>query len=492
MPHISPKRRKPVERYSMTLLPDKQDKVLRIQARGGDAFGTQSFLSSASRGEWQWREAQKDENGLWTVWQFTSKHDVAYETGGKRIFSPERVLEQVQRFSEACFFDALHDCAAFEVGEFSRGMAVAEPKIPDEPVKHYRDFSKDEGIVFDKKTHMPIAVADGMVLSEKCTLDQGARAIVKKAKGNLLPATTQMPLQLGDILGNHDTALSVLPGSSTDQALAKMDQSVVRATVRADSYAAVEKFYAKRQKNLGRLSGSFKLAAKTKYQGVVLKGTEKAADDPFISSMLIHGAAGGAAVGFMLPPGVLSVVFYAVSGMVGIVSGAVLSSMWFDGIKTPVEVFRENRFVIPHRQFRKDLSRVRRQIKALPDGDQKNLSEEFLKRAEVTFYALSTRHAFKKAAAGSLWAKANMKWERRSLLRVARKHGMEESAITALLSALQDNPHASAFEDKLEGQFKKDVESFQSLLEQSEKNDVAQLNERLLGQTGQTLKRIAP
>lgn len=180
-----------MKRYSDTLSPELQDITLRILAQHTTGFQSCAFEIMDMGDEYtvcRWRRAQKHpEADSWIVKEYQT---APYLQDNPDVPVNSRDIETIPAeqkilMNTACFIDALHACASFEVFETEKGKIPAGRTRKELGNKHYKTAGEDEGIPFDLNSGLPVPTANGVVLTEKCTLPALSEEFEMRSKGNL-------------------------------------------------------------------------------------------------------------------------------------------------------------------------------------------------------------------------------------------------------------------------------------------------------------------
>jgi hypothetical protein len=127
----------------------------------------------------EWREAQKKPGTQsWVVRRVQEKEALCVSEQGNYKSWP--VYDKKMLLNDVSFFDALYACAHYEISEFELDPQAAGK----EGKNHYRALARSEGIVFDKKTELPLLVVDGVILNDDYTIAKEDEEILINAKGN--------------------------------------------------------------------------------------------------------------------------------------------------------------------------------------------------------------------------------------------------------------------------------------------------------------------
>ncbi len=142
--------------------------ILALKDRDCAHFRTSVFAPPDSGNALVWLEAVKDphNHNLWTLCQYDR---MTIAGNGAPVNAKKTIM------TGACFFDALHVCAEFEMGRI--GMAAGS--FPDiETWPHYSAAAKDAGIPLDID-NLPLPAAHGEILGDGFFSDE-ARAIARR------------------------------------------------------------------------------------------------------------------------------------------------------------------------------------------------------------------------------------------------------------------------------------------------------------------------
>jgi hypothetical protein len=174
-----------------------RDKVRRIHApKAGAEFRTRAFHPPYDGNEMvlnsTWYEAWMDKDtGLWTVEEYRK----GFKFDNTRLSGSPTTGHKIL-WSNISLFDALYECARFEVDEQELGEKPdLEKYAPDE--KHIRAFAKRAGIPFGLDD-LPYPVAGGRLLVSGGSFTDEELALARAAKNNL--AAPREPKQTTDLV----------------------------------------------------------------------------------------------------------------------------------------------------------------------------------------------------------------------------------------------------------------------------------------------------
>jgi hypothetical protein len=146
-------------------LPEPTRLMMRaLEAAHGDRFQTGFYLQDKESGgqTLAWREAWR--NPVTRKWEVTGHATLVDFYPGQEEGQDSCAERRQTLHTNLCFFDALYQCALFEVSERKFGHERAQKSYrPGQG--HYAGFAEREGIPFDK-SGMPLLAAYGRILSD--------------------------------------------------------------------------------------------------------------------------------------------------------------------------------------------------------------------------------------------------------------------------------------------------------------------------------------
>lgn len=426
-----------MQRYSDTLTEELQDKVLRIQARHISDFKSCAFEMMEDMGEElmvaRWIRAQKDEEtNNWIVREYQTAPYLSDNTDVKASDINEMPATSRVLMRRACFIDALHACAAFETYEKAKGKIEIGASAEEMGIKHYRSAGEEEGIPFDLKTGLPVPAANGIILTEKCTLPPLSESFEERSKGNLAKKSELLATKTPEILSQD-----------IDAPEARKNRNIVKAHHTANIAQAINTDDKRRMKALDKLTDSFQQADQYGFSRFKIAIQNLGAVAGLSSSSALAPMA--ALVPNPSPP--LTVL--SITGATYI--GLYLLGCW-NGEKTlpkPSELVKNNGPRFPMAKLNKNIAATRKEVDLLEDESERKKLHQALNRLELTPYLVRAREAFNKAA--SVGGKRNDKRLAKELYKFeakARALQMPQKDIDIMADKLLQPEHENPLSDE--------------------------------------------
>ncbi len=422
--------------YTNTIAADLLAVVPRIQAQHGAAFRTRTFVPVAaqSSGERWWDASFDGKTKLWRVRENRKVSNVLEDEDGQ--LDAGTALKKTTLLDGVCFFDALHACAEFEVSARKLGMQAIGDTKEQLRSSHYRAFADKEGIVFSRKSNLPVPVAGGQILLDGLFPDD-ADEISKRSIGNLGEASpSSQALTV--------TALAGMPD--------KKEKIPSSALQKFNNLAACRQRLSDTGAKLTRLRESFNGAVEHKFVALTKAGKEVGG-----AVMLTYSLSGATIASWMLfsaqlPFAATSLTanFLSFSGFLGGFIGIPLTmASGLRALRLRNEYGGESKK--PRWGFETALERFYSDMAQYPDSRFKDEARQLGAEIEVSYYVLATRQAYRDAdKKGGYWANRRLQKLSKKLSSTALSHGLSEAKIEALLDAVAQNLDSTRYEEEIQ------------------------------------------
>jgi hypothetical protein len=449
-----------IKTYSSSLPEDLKDKVVKIYARHGTEFMTSRFITKEERDKQdiEWLEAVMDpDHYSWSVREYKQTETLIIDENDK--VKTEPVLKQSTVLSEVSFFDALHCLAKFEAAEKTGALNRSQIKNNDNDSgfsPHFKSFAENEGLLFDKQSQLPIAVYNGVILDDECTIDVNAKHLIKRSVGNILKG------QVDNKAHNNDT-----PASKKSELVPTKNKDIVPALQysidQANSQGGLEQAANKRTKKLKKMSSSFDLVAAKNGSSAAVKFDKDITGVGYF--ITISG----------LPVAISSFLTSSPDTSFGLmVTAAVLAGVgaFFTGFasllesENPLDAYKDNGFAFPARSLRKHVSRCRKEAQKVNSQSLSDAYNKAADTAELAIYKLNTRHHFKNASKGKgLFTQHRLNASFRKLVSVATKQDYNAKEIEAMINEIKEDPYRGNYKRNVISDMQNDLRDLERAID---------------------------
>ncbi len=431
--------------YTASLPPSLLKLVLRIQAQYGVEFRTRSFTAMPDQAHGaRWWEAVRHEDGLWQIDEYEVVLDVYSDEDDQHSSTATAVKKNALLGGMyVCFFDALHACAAFEATARSLGLKPTGETKEQLSAQHYRAFAKREKIPFDKKTNLPVPVADGKVLVDGGVFDLDDLAVARKSKGNLSKSSPAI----------ESVAVSALAKRSNKKMTASLQKF--------NDQAAIKKNLQDTRYKLTRLSDTFDEVVAHKFSALTKGGLHTGAFS--LGCAGSTGIATGSWLVFLSTDGAFSALNF-LSYMSGFMMSLASVGLGIAAVSQCVDEWGQTK--MPHRQFKRGLKKFYNHIAQYPDSLFKDDAVRLSAEIKFAYHVLATRQAYREVEAknGGYWASRRLKKRSEELSDIALSHGMDKGKVALLFESIEQDISSTSYDSRIQENVRKKVQELAKLI----------------------------